>query len=315
MKQFALIGASGFIAPRHMKAILDTGNTLAVVVDPKDSVGIVDSYFPSALYFDTFEQFDFDIDQRRRRGHPIDYVSVASPNYLHKAHIGHGLRSGAHVICEKPLVLEPAEIDELEEIEAACGRTVNTILQLRLHPMIMQLHKRYSGRAMDCKVDVDLTYITARGQWFGKSWKGVIGKSGGIATNIGVHFFDMLHFIFGAVLENTVHLSEPAYAAGYLEFENARVRWFLSVDANHLPESIRSRGQRTYRSITLDGEEVEFSGGFADLHTRCYEQVLSGKGFGLSENRVAIETVASIRRAQAQPLDSRAHSLARALKQ
>ena len=296
MKKFALIGAAGYIAPRHMMAIRDTGNDLAAALDPNDSVGIIDSYFPDAQFFTEFERFDRHIDKRRRTGQGVDYVSIASPNYLHDSHMRFALRSGADAICEKPLVLNPWNIDGLKEIESDTGRKINTILQLRLHPSIMALREKV-GAQKETKFDVDLTYVTSRGNWYLQSWKGDAQKSGGIATNIGVHFYDMLHFVFGAVQENIVHLATPTKAAGYLEYQRARVRWFLSIDEGDVPASRRAEGQRTYRSITVNGEEIEFSGGFTDLHMRSYQEILAGRGFGLEENRVAIETVADIRSA------------------
>lgn len=295
MKRFALIGAAGYIAPRHMAAIRDTKNSLVAALDPNDSVGIIDSYFPEADFFTEFERFDRHIDKQRREGSCVDYISICSPNYLHDSHMRFALRSGADAICEKPLVLNPWNIDGLLEIEQDTGQKVNTILQLRVHPAITELRERILREPSDTKREVDLAYITSRGHWYLQSWKGNEKKSGGIATNIGVHFFDMLHFIFGKLQANRVHLSEETRAAGYLEYEHARVRWFLSIDVNDIPEAVRKQGQRTYRSITVDGQEIEFSGGFTDLHTRSYEEIMAGRGFGLEENRVAIETVSHIR--------------------
>ena len=311
-KKFALIGAAGYIAPRHMKAIKETGNELVAAIDPNDSVGIIDSFFPNADFFTEFERFDRHIDKIRRRnsGHAVDYVSICSPNYLHDAHMRFALRSGADAICEKPLVLNPWNIDGMKEMEADTGHRIHTILQLRLHPSIIQVRDQVRQASGDQKHEVDLTYITSRGNWYLHSWKGVEDKSGGIATNIGVHFFDMLHFIFGELQENVVHLNTPTRAAGYLEYEKARVRWFLSVDHDDVPQAQREAGQRTYRSITVDGEEIEFSGGFTDLHTRSYEEILNGNGFGLEENRVAIETVAKIRTATPQPTQGEIHPFA-----
>lgn len=300
MKNFALIGAAGYIAPRHMIAIKETGNHLVAALDPNDSVGIIDSHFPDAEFFTEFERFDRHIDKLRRTGKSsqIGYVSICSPNYLHDSHMRFALRSGADAICEKPLVLNPWNIDGLQEIERDTGRKVNTILQLRVHPAIVALREKVRSQALDRKHEVDLTYITSRGHWYQQSWKGDIKKAGGIATNIGVHFFDMLHFIFGDLQDNSVHLSGDSKAAGYLEYERARVRWFLSVDFQDVPAQQREKGQRTFRSITVDGEEIEFSGGFTDLHTRSYQEILAGRGFGLEENRVAISTVAAIRKAE-----------------
>lgn len=299
MTNFAIIGAAGYIAPRHMQAIKATDSKLVAALDPNDSVGIIDSYFPEADFFTEFERFDRHIDKLRRSNHEqkVDYISICSPNYLHDSHMRFALRSGADAICEKPLVLNPWNIDGLLDIEKDTGRKVNTILQLRVHPSIVALREKVQAENRDTKHDVDLTYITSRGHWYLQSWKGDEKKSGGIATNIGVHFYDMLHFIFGELQENVVHHSDDTMAAGYLEYEKARVRWFLSVDYKYVPESAKAQGQRTYRSITVDGEEIEFSGGFTDLHNRSYEEILAGRGFGLEENRVAIETVAHIRNA------------------
>lgn len=311
VRNFALIGAAGYIAPRHMQAIHATGHRLVAALDPSDSVGIIDRYFPDSAFFTEFERFDRHIDKLRRGGGDgrVDYVSICSPNYLHDSHIRFALRSDADAICEKPLVLNPWNIDGLTEAEAASGRRVGTILQLRVHPAIAALRERVR-REEGRKHDVDLTYVTARGRWYFYSWKGDEKKSGGIATNIGVHFFDMLHYIFGALQESKVHLTDPARAAGWLEYERARVRWFLSVDAGDLPEPARSAGQRTFRSIAIDGEEIEFSGGFAELHDRSYELILAGQGFGLEDSRCAIETVAAIRTARAIGAVGDCHPLA-----
>lgn len=295
MKKFALMGAAGYIAPRHMKAIKETGNELVAAMDPSDSVGIIDSYYPGCHFFTEYERFDRHIDKRRRNGCPVDFISICSPNYLHDSHIRFALRSGSDAICEKPLVLNPWNIDGLTEIEKESGQKVNTILQLRLHPSIIELKKEIESNPTPQKHDVDLTYITSRGHWYQVSWKGNNKKSGGIATNIGVHFFDMLHYLFGELQENKLFISQDDVASGYLEYEKARVRWFLSTDEKKLPAAVRLQGQRTFRSITIDSQEIEFSGGFTDLHTRSYEQILAGNGFGLEDNRVAIETVSTIR--------------------
>ncbi|WP_321351614.1 Gfo/Idh/MocA family oxidoreductase [Halopseudomonas oceani] len=302
MKKFALIGAAGYIAPRHMQAIKATGNELVAALDPNDSVGIIDSHFPDADFFTEFERFDRHLDRLRRSGSEkkVDYVSICSPNYLHDSHMRFALRSGADAICEKPLVLNPWNIDGLIDIERDTGRKVNTILQLRLHPAICALQDRILTERKEKKHEVDLTYITSRGHWYLQSWKGDEKKSGGIATNIGVHFFDMLHFLFGRLQDIKVHLSEDTRASGYLEYERARVRWFLSIDINDVPAQVREHGQRTFRSITVDQQEIEFSSGFTDLHTRSYEEIIAGRGFGLEENRVAIETVSNIRNATLQ---------------
>lgn len=298
MKNFALIGAAGYIAPRHMKAMKETGNNLVAAIDPNDSVDIIDSYFPDAHFFTEFEHFDRYIDKTRQPEFNVNFVSIASPDYLHDSHCRFALRSGADAICETPLLLNPWNIDALKEIESVSGKQIYTILQLRLHPSIISLHKRAAIEAVNCKFDVDLTFVTSRGRWYLRSWKGDEVKAGGIATNIGVQFFDMLHFVFGTVQENVVHLSTPTKAAGYLEYECARVRWFLSVDVNDIPEDERKKGNRTYRSIVANGDSIEFSDGFTDLHTRSYEGILAGQGFGLEDNRVAIETVSQIRTAQ-----------------
>ncbi len=300
MKQFALIGGAGYVAPRHMRAIKDTGNSLVAVLDPNDSVGVIDSYFPETDFFTEFERFDRHIDKKRRKGGAIDYVSICSPNYLHDAHIRFALRNGADAICEKPLVLNPWNLDGLEEVEADTGSKVYNILQLRLHPALLELKQKIDEaksdkKKADKKHEIDLTYITSRGSWYFISWKGDESKSGGIATNIGIHFFDMLIWIFGKVQMNIVHLFEHNKAAGFLELENARVRWFLSVDEKTLPDDVRAAGQRTYRSITVNGDEVEFSKGFTDLHTLSYQEVVNGNGFGLSEARASVETAYAIR--------------------
>lgn len=315
MKNFAIVGASGYIAPRHMRAIADTGNRLVAAFDPNDSIGVIDEYAPEAAFFTEFERFDRYIDVLRRDGDArrIDYVSICSPNYLHDAHMRFALRSGADAICEKPLVLTPRELDELAEVERSAGHAINTILQLRLHPAIIALREKIMATPADRKFDVDLTYITSRGSWYLESWKGDVRKSGGIATNIGVHFFDMLHFLFGELQSSIVHLTSSTRAAGYLEYERARVSWFLSIDVNDVPEAERARGQRTYRSITVSGEEIEFSGGFTDLHTRSYEEILAGRGFGLGASRVAIEAVAAIRTAPVAGLRGDYHPFLRSV--
>lgn len=312
-KRFVLIGAAGYVAPRHMKAIRDTGNTLVAALDISDSVGIIDSYFPDADFFTEFERFDRHVDLLRRRDEAVDYVSICSPNYLHDAHIRFALRSGADAISEKPLVLNPWNLDGLLDVENDTGRKVYSILQLRLHPAIIELKEKIGRSDPDTRFDVELTYITSRGHWYGISWKGNEKKSGGIATNIGVHFFDMLGFVFGSLHENVLHHSSDTMAAGYLEFERARVRWFLSVDARHLPAAAREAGQRTYRSITIDGQEIEFSGGFTDLHTLSYEQILEGKGFGLDDSRAAVEAVSNIRRMRPVGLSGNYHPYLREL--
>lgn len=296
-KIFSLIGAGGFVAPRHMRAIKENGGELIAALDPNDSVGIMDSYFPEAEFFTEFERFDRHIDKLRRdnNGQAVDFVSICSPNYLHDSHIRFALRSGAQAICEKPVVLNPWNIDALQEIEKETGNLVNTILQLRLHPAIIELKDLVNSSKNDEKFEVELTYIASRGNWYLQSWKGDDGKSGGIASNIGVHFYDMSHFMFGKLQENIVHYSQPDKAAGFLEFEHARLRWFLSIDYDDIPLQVREAGQRTFRSITVDGKEIEFSKGFTDLHTDSYKHILEGSGFGLEENRTAVEIVSEIR--------------------
>lgn len=298
MKKFALVGAAGYIAPRHMRAIRDTGNTLVAAVDKNDSVGIIDSYFPDAAFFTEFERFDRHLEKIKRRDHAVDYLSICSPNYLHDAHIRFGLRYGADVICEKPIALNPWNIDALQEIEKENEGNIYNILQLRLHDSIKQVKKMVDEGPEDKIYDFDLTYQTSRGNWYYASWKGDEEKSGGIATNIGVHFFDMLGWIFGDVKANIVHLHTHDRAAGYLEFDKARVRWFLSINYDTLPEEIKAKGMRTYRSMTIDGEEIEFSEGFTELHTLSYQDVLDGGGFTLEDSRKAIQTVFDIRHAE-----------------
>ncbi len=299
LKKFGLIGAAGYIAPRHMMAIKDTGNELIATMDKCDSIGVLDSYFPKASFFTEFERFDRYVDKLGRDDNTkLDYISITTPNYLHDAHMRWALRSGADAICEKPLVSNPWNIDSLEEVEKRTGKKVYNILQLRLHPSIIALKEKVK-KELEINpnkiYDIDLTYLTSRGKWYFISWKGDVTKSGGIASNIGVHFYDMLSWIFGDVEENIVHLKTPFANAGYLKLRNARVRWFLSVDYDYIPEEVKAQGQRTYRSITVDGEEIEFSSGFTDLHTRSYEEILKGNGFRLNEARNSIEIVATIR--------------------
>lgn len=295
MKNFALIGVGGYIAVRHLKAIKETRNNLLASLDPNDSVGLIDNYFPDSPFFVEFERFDRHIEKIRRNDVHVDYVSICSPNYLHDAHIRFALRCGANAICEKPLVLNPWNVDALSEIEKDSESKIYNILQLRLHPSIIELKKQIEEGPKDKIYDIELTYITSRGKWYYISWKGDVQKSGGIATNIGVHFFDMLTWIFGSVKQNIVHLLQANKASGYLDLERARVKWFLSLDYNDIPQKIKEGGQRTYRSITLDGKEIEFSGGFTDLHTASYEHILEGKGYGIYDSKPAIDIVYSIR--------------------
>jgi len=377
MSNFALIGASGFIAPRHLKAIKETGNRLVAALDPFDSVGILDSYFPDCAFFTEFERFDRHAEMLKGTANRIDYVVVCSPNYLHDAHVRFGLRIGANVICEKPLVLNPWNIDALERLEQESGRQVFNIFQLRLHPAIVELKQRVeegtvdgetegrndgetrendreTGRLGDLEnatdnipnisnpsnisnisnpeppegqthnlgaplwlekksdkpFDIDLTYITSRGNWYYTSWKGDVSRSGGVATNIGVHFYDMLAWVFGEVEENIVHISSHDRVSGYIQFKKARVRYFLSINCDTLPEDIKASGKRTFRSMKMNGEEIEFSDGFTDLHTESYRQILAGNGFRLSEARTAINLVHTIRHAQPIGLQSDYHPFA-----
>ncbi len=297
MKNFALIGAAGYVAPRHMKAIKETGNTLIAALDKFDSVGIIDSHFPQADFFTEFERFDRHIDKLRRNGTKIDYVSICSPNYLHDSHIRFALRQQADAICEKPLVLNPWNVDALAEIEKETGRKIHTILQLRLHPVIQNLKKEIERGPAGTVYDVDLTYITSRGKWYHHSWKGEESKSGGIATNIGIHFFDMLLWIFGGVRENTLEKIAEDHASGSLKLERANVKWFLSINAEHLPPQAVQNRKTTHRSLKIQGKEVEFSEGFTDLHTESYKEILAGRGFGLQDARASIEVTQRLRSA------------------
>jgi UDP-N-acetyl-2-amino-2-deoxyglucuronate dehydrogenase len=295
MTSFALIGAAGFVAPRHMKAIKAVGGELKVAFDPNDSVGVIDGHFPDAHFFTEFERFDRHIDKMSRRGEKIDYISICSPNYLHDAHCRFAMRSNADAICEKPLVLNPWNIDGLQEIEEHTGRKVSTILQLRLHPAIQALKERVAADQRN-SFEIDLTYITSRGRWYHASWKGDEAKSGGVATNIGVHFFDMLAYVFGAPTMSVVHINDSSRAAGYLICGRAAIRWFLSVDRNDLPSHL-AKDKTTFRSLMIDEEEFEFSDGFADLHTRSYGEIIDGRGFGLDEVRPSIKIVSEFRKA------------------
>lgn len=310
-KNFALIGAAGYIAPRHMRAIKDLGHTLAVAYDINDSVGIIDSLAPQAEFFTEFERFqEFAHQLKRQPGAALDWVAVCSPNHLHHAHIAAGLRLGADVICEKPLVPTPELLDELARVEVETGRRVFNILQLRHHDAILKLRDKVAAAPADTKFDVELTYITSRGKWYAESWKGDPRKSFGVATNIGVHFFDMLHFIFGWLQRNVVHHNAEASAAGFLEYERARVRWFLSIDANDLPAEVQGQ-KTTFRHIDIAGEPLEFSEGFTDLHTVSYREILAGRGYGLDQARHCIETVNVIRSARPVAAGADAHPFIR----
>lgn len=311
MKNFAITGAAGFVAPRHLKAIKETGNELLSAFDPNDSVGIIDSYFPKAHFFTEFERFDRHIEKLRlEKQLAIDYISVCTPNYLHDAHVRFALRNGSDAICEKPLVLNPWNAEALMKLEESSSNNVNTILQLRLHPSIIALKKKIESGPQDKIHDIDLTYITSRGNWYYASWKGAIEKSGGICSNIGIHFFDMLIWIFGDVEKSTVHVMEHDRASGVLQLKNANVRWFLSINADTLPADISEKGQRTFRTITIDGEELEFSAGFTDLHTESYKHIIGGDGFGIQETLKSLELAYNLRNAKVEAVTSEAHPFA-----
>lgn len=308
-RNFALVGAAGFVAPRHLQAIRDTGNELVAALDPSDSVGVLDNYFPDVRFFTEFERFDRHLEKLRRRGESdrAHYLSVCSPNYLHDAHIRLALRLGADAICEKPLVVNPWNLDQLAELEREFGRRVWTVMQLRLHPTLIALRERL--RATDAVHDVVLTYITRRGPWYDVSWKGSADKSGGLAMNLGVHFFDLLAWLFGSFTASAVHLHEPRRMSGALRFERARVRWYLSVERAELPEAAVAQGRTAWRELTIDGEAVEFSGGFTDLHTRAYAGILAGQGLGIEDARPAIELVHRVRHADVEAPADDAHPL------
>lgn len=307
----ALIGASGYIAPRHMKAIKENNGNIIAAFDPYDGIGVMDSYFPNASFFTEFERFDRHIDKMNRKGEALDYISICSPNYLHDAHIRFGLRNKAHVICEKPLTLNPWNIESIIELEKENDREVYTILQLRLHPAIIQLKELVENGPKEKIYDIDLAYITSRGNWYYTSWKGDMSKSGGIGTNIGVHFFDMLTWVFGPLVKQDIHLHAHDRAAGFLQLEKARVRWFLSINADTLPKEVSEKGQRTYRSLTMEGKEIEFSDGFTDLHTESYRQILNGNGFRAKDAITSIEIVHQIRNASPQGLKGDYHPFAK----
>jgi UDP-N-acetyl-2-amino-2-deoxyglucuronate dehydrogenase len=313
-KNFAVIGIAGYIAVRHVRAVKETNNNLVAALDPFDSVGFMDSYFPEADFFTEFERFDRHIAKLNRQGTHVDYVSICSPNYLHDSHIRFALRNGADAICEKPLVLNPWNIDALKDYERETGKKVWNILQLRHHQAIMDLKEQVRNDPPDKVYDIDLSYITSRGNWYHYSWKGKDEKSGGVHTNIGVHFFDMLTWIFGDVKENRVNFIKGDKAAGYLELERARVRWFLSIDHNDIPSEMKASGKRTYRSITVNGEEIEFSGGFTDLHTISYEKILEGKGYGLDAARTSIGIVYNIRNSEPVGLTGEYHPIIKSIK-
>lgn len=306
---FALIGSAGYIAERHMQAIKAVNGNLVAIADKNDVMGKIDSYFPNADFFLETERFDRYLDKQRRNQQPIDYVSICTPNYLHDAHIRLALRNQANAICEKPLVLNPWNIDALEQIEKETGKRIFNILQLRLHPAIIALRNKISNAPANKIFDVDLTYITSRGKWYFYSWKGDVSKSGGVATNIGIHFFDMLSWIFGDATSSIVHYNDATKAAGFLQLKNARVRWFLSLDYSDIPEQQKLKGVRTFRSITIEGEEIEFSGGFNDLHIQSYQHILEGNGFGIDDARMCVEQAYHIRNSQPVGLTGDYHPL------
>lgn len=308
---FAITGVGGYIAPRHLAAISDTGNELVAAVDPNDSVGIIDRFFPNARFFTEFERFDRHCEKLRRINHDnrVQYLSICSPNYLHDAHVRFALRIGADAICEKPLVLNPWNIDALAELEQESGRKVHTVLQLRVHPNLMALKEKIDAESRNDKHVIVLTYVTSRGPWYQVSWKGQTDRSGGLTTNIGIHFFDLLIWLFGPVVESEVHVATPLHSGGYLELQKAQIRWFLSIDRNDLPTEVVAEGMPTFRSITVDGAEVDFTGGFTDLHTEVYRRTLAGNGFGLEDARPSITLAHDIRVAEPIGINERAHPL------
>ena len=315
-KNFAITGVAGYVAPRHLKAIRETGNRLVAAVDPHDSVGLLDSYFEDVRFFTEFERFDRHIEKLRRQGEDqrVHYVSICSPNYLHDAHCRFALRVGADVICEKPVVLNPWNIDALQELEKESGKRIYTVLQLRVHPSLIALKEKLQKEKSSSKKEIILTYITSRGLWYLISWKGQLEKSGGLATNIGIHFFDLLLWLFGKVEGSEVHLATPTRTAGYMGLENARVKWFLSIEKKDLPEECKSKGKATSRSITIDGHEVEFSEGFTDLHTIVYRETLAGRGFGLDDARPSVVLAHDIRNAKIIGVNEKSHPLVKNLK-
>jgi len=310
-KNFAITGVAGYVAPRHLKAIKDTGNKLIAAVDPHDSVGILDRYFSGVSFFTEFERFDRHIEKLRRKNEEerIHYVSICSPNYLHDAHVRFALRVGADAICEKPLVLNPWNIDALMELEQESQSRVYTILQLRVHPSLIALKEKLAKEKRNGKYDVVLTYVTSRGRWYLVSWKGQMDRSGGLATNIGVHFYDLLIWLFGPVEHSEVHMANQHKTGGFIELERARVKWFLSIDSADLPKEAIEKDLTTYRSITMDDEEIEFSGGFTDLHTEVYRNIMAGKGFGLTDSLPSITLVHNIREATATGVNQNSHDI------
>lgn len=315
-KNFAITGVAGYVAPRHLKAIKETSNRLVAAVDPHDSVGLLDSYFADVSFFTEFERFDRHIERLRRQGEEkrVHYVSICSPNYLHDAHCRFALRVGADAICEKPVVLNPWNVDALQELESESGKRIFTVLQLRVHPALIALKEKLQKEKLSSKKEIVLTYITSRGLWYLISWKGQLEKSGGLATNIGIHFFDLLLWLFGKIQISEVHIATPTRTAGYMELENAKVKWFLSIEKNDLPEECKSKGKATFRSITIDGKDVEFSEGFTDLHTIVYRETLAGRGFGLEDARPSVVLAHDIRNAKIIGINENSHPLAKNLK-
>jgi len=315
-KNFAITGVAGYVAPRHLRAIKETGNRLVAAVDPHDSVGLLDSYFADVSFFTEFERFDRHIEKLRRQGEDqrVHYVSICSPNYLHDAHCRFALRVGADVICEKPVVLNPWNIDALQELEKESGKRIYTVLQLRVHPSLIALKEKLQKEKSSFKKEIILTYVTSRGLWYLISWKGQIEKSGGLATNIGIHFFDLLLWLFGKVEGSEIHLASPTRTAGYMELQNARVKWFLSIEKTDLPEVCKTKGKATFRSITIDGQEVEFSEGFTDLHTIVYRETLAGRGFGLADARPSVVLAHDIRNAKIIGVNEKSHPLMKNLR-
>ena len=314
-KNFAITGVAGYVAPRHLKAIKETGNRLVAAVDPHDSVGLLDSYFADVSFFTEFERFDRHIEKLRRQGEEqrIHYVTICSPNYLHDAHCRFTLRVGADAICEKPVVLNPWNIDALQELEKESGKRIFTVLQLRVHPSLIALKEKLQKEKSSFKKEIILTYVTSRGLWYLVSWKGQIERSGGLATNIGIHFFDLLLWLFGKVEGSEVHLATPTRTAGYMELENARVKWFLSIEKSDLPEICKTKGKATFRSITIDDQEVEFSEGFTDLHTIVYRETLAGRGFSLEDSRPSVVLAHDIRNAKIIGVNENSHPLVKNL--
>lgn len=312
-KNFAITGVSGYVAPRHLRAIKDTGNKLVAAIDPHDSAGILDQYFDDVRFFTEFERFDRHLDKLRRQnaGVEIHYITVCSPNYLHDAHCRLALRIGADAICEKPVVLNPWNIDALQELEQESGKKIYTVLQLRVHPTLIELKKKLDAEKSSKKKEVVLTYITSRGPWYLSSWKGMADRSGGLATNIGVHFFDLLLWLFGDVRHSEVHFVEPLRTAGFMELDKATVKWFLSIDSKDLPKNTVEAKQRTFRAVSIDGTDLEFSEGFTDLHTVVYKETLAGRGFGLESARPSVELVHDIRVAKSVGCNENTHPWAK----